>query len=122
MGALSELNYSQPLLREGVPLVQAIFTDLIEVTKKYTQVRKQSQQSIKELKAQLDPIKNENDNLTKSNNTLHLQIIEQKDKFSEDMKRMQRDTEKYKIQKDVINVLLNQKSIKSKIKRLPSIN
>ena len=61
--ALSELNYSQPLLRESVPLVQAIFTDLIEVTKKYTQVRKQSAQSTKELKSQLEPIKIENDKL-----------------------------------------------------------
>eukprot|EP01083_Nonionella_stella_P060058 157047_1 len=112
--ALSELNYSQPLLRESVPLVQAIFTDLIEVTKKYTQIRKQSELKEKELKSQLDPIKTENDNLTKSNNTLHLQIIQNHDQFKAQTTKIEKEYDALKLERNEMNILLNQK--KSKIK------
>eukprot|EP01084_Bolivina_argentea_P025329 47091_1 len=107
--ALSELNYSQPLLRESVPLVESIFRDLIEVTKKYTQLRKQSEIKEKELESQLNPIKIENNNLTKSNNTLHLKIIETNDKFETDFKNIEKECELLRISKNELNVLLNQK-------------
>jgi len=112
--ALTELNYSQPLLRESVPLVQAIFTDLIEVTKKYTQIRKQSERTENELRSQIDPLKVENDKLTKSNNELHLKIIKNSDSFQADLKAMERECEKLKLAKNELNVLLNQKKHKIK--------
>ena len=112
--SLLELNYSQPLIRESVPLVMAIFTDMVEVTKKYTQIKKQSASTEKELRAQLNPIKIENDKLTKSNNELHLKIIQNTDKFQAELRAMERECEKLKLAKNEINVLLNQKKHKIK--------
>jgi len=113
--ALSELNYSQPLLRESVPLVQAIFTDLIEVTKKYTQVRSKSAHSQRSLEAQLTAIKLENDKLTKSNNELHLKIIQSRDASQSDLRRLEKENESLKMARNELNVLLKQK--KNKIKQ-----
>jgi len=112
--ALSELNYSQPLLRESVPLVNAIFTDLIEVTKKYTHSRKQAEQTQRHLQSQIDPIKIENDRLTKSNNELHLKVIQNSDHFQAELKALEKECETLKLAKNEINVLLNQKKHKIK--------
>jgi len=95
-------------------LVQAIVKDLIDVGKKYSQIRKQAEEKEKTLHAQLDPLKLENDRLTKENNELHLQIIETKEELQQKQKSLQSHNEQLQLEKNEINVLLNQKSHKIK--------
>lgn len=69
---LDALHYTQPLGVDSVTLVDRILNDLIRTTEGFQKLKKMNESYQTDLsKVNLNPLKKENQRLTKENNELH---------------------------------------------------
>mmetsp|Transcript_27364 Transcript_27364/g.44969 ORF Transcript_27364/g.44969 Transcript_27364/m.44969 type:complete len:1274 (+) Transcript_27364:43-3864(+) len=116
--ALHQLNYSQPLTRDNVPLVQAILSDLTVITNKYAQLRKESEHAQKRMSAELEHARAERDKLAQQQNDLHSRVIESANEHDADVRRLQSEGEQLRLEKNEMSVLLNSKKHKIRSQEL----
>ncbi|KAF1318121.1 hypothetical protein FI667_g14240, partial [Globisporangium splendens] len=83
---LRSMSYREPVTIESVPLVKRLLSDFLHASEVKEQVERaleKSQREALELSQIILPLRKENANLTRENNSLHLEVIHQEEAIAE---------------------------------------